>query len=154
MDAIRWNRYKTTDTVENLKYFRTVSDGVVTFMTKRTAFLTKGLSDDSVRIYYDANGGSGTMFHEALTLNGQKAVLKDCDFTAPEFNYIFVGWNTEKDGSGTSYQAGDSVTLDGDLTLYAQWQQISGLRAVLRALLQLMLTVLSLFLKTIVNTVC
>lgn len=154
MDAIRWNRYKTTDTVENLRYFRTVSDGVVAFMTKRTAFLTKGLSDDSVRIYYDANGASGTMFHEALTLNGQKAVLKDCDFTAPEFNYIFVGWNTEKDGSGTSYQAGDSVTLDGDLTLYAQWQQISGLRAVLRATLQLMLTLLSLFLKTLVNTVC
>lgn len=154
MDAIRWNRYKTTDTAKNLEYFRTVADGVVTFMTKRTAFLTKGLSDDAVRIYYDANGGSGTMFHESLTLNGGKAVLKDCDFDPPEFNYIFAGWNTEKDGSGTYYKAGDTVTLDGDLTLYAQWQQISGFRAVMRAMLQLLLTVLSLFLTTIVNTVC
>ena len=154
MDAIRWNRYKTTDTAEILDYYRTVADGVVTFMTKRTAFLTKGLSDDAVRIYYEANGASGTMFHEALTLNGMEAVLKDCDFDAPAFNYIFAGWNTEKDGSGTAYSAGDTVTLDGDLTLYAQWQQISGFRAVLRALLQLYLTVLSLFIKTIVNTVC
>ncbi|MGN1194499.1 MAG: CotH kinase family protein [Acutalibacteraceae bacterium] len=154
MDAIRWNRYKTTDTAENLEYFRMVADGVVTFMTKRTAFLTKGLSDDAVRIYYDANGGSGIMFHEELTLDGQKAVLKDNDFSAPAYNYIFVGWNTEKDGSGTSYSAGDTVTLDGNLTLYAQWQQISGFRAVLRALLELMLMVFSLFLNTIVNTIC
>ena len=154
MDAIRWNRYKTTDLDKNLEYFRIVADGVVTFMTKRTAFLTKGLSDDAVRIYYEANGARGTMFHEALTLNGMEAVLKDCDFDAPAFNYIFAGWNTEKDGSGTAYSAGDTVTLDGDLTLYAQWQQISGFRAVLRALLQLYLTVLSLFIKTIVNTVC
>lgn len=157
MDAIRWNRYKTTDLDKNLEYFRIVADGVVAFMTKRTAFLTKGFSDDAVRIYYDANGGSGMMFHEALTLNGKTAVLKDCDFEAPAFNYIFDGWNTEKDGSGTAYNAGDSVTLDGDLTLYAQWQQISGFRAVLRALLELSLTVFSLFLKTIVNmmdTVC
>ena len=157
MDAIRWNRYKTTDTAQILEYYRIVTDGVVNFMTKRTAFLTKGLSDDAVRIYYDANGGSGTMFHEALTLNGKKTVLKDCDFDAPAFNYMFIGWNTEKDGSGTAYSAGDTVTLDGDLTLYAQWQQISGFRAVLRALLELYLTVFSLFLKTVVNmmdTVC
>lgn len=154
MDAIRWNRYKTTDLGANLDYFRTVADGVVSFMTKRTAFLTKGLSDDAVRIYYDANGGSGTMFHEYLTLNGKKAVLKDCDYDGPAYNYIFAGWNTEKDGSGTAYRAGDSVTLDGDLTLYAQWQQISGFRAVLRALLELLLTVVSLFIKTLVNTVC
>ena len=154
MDAIRWNRYKTTDTTENLDCFKSAVNGVVTFIQKRTAFLTKGLADGNVRIYYDANGGSGTMFHEYLTVNGQKAELKKNSFDPPAYNYIFAGWNTEKDGSGTSYSAGDTVTLDGDLTLYAQWQQISGLRAVLRMVLELLLTVVALLIRTVINTVC
>ena len=33
----------------------------------------------------------------------------------------FIGWNTKKDGSGTSYAPGDVYTEDRDLLLYAQW---------------------------------
>lgn len=33
----------------------------------------------------------------------------------------FTGWNTSADGSGQSYEPGQTVVLDGDLTLYAQW---------------------------------
>ncbi|WKY46224.1 InlB B-repeat-containing protein [Eubacteriaceae bacterium ES2] len=33
----------------------------------------------------------------------------------------FKGWNTEADGSGTSYVPNDSITMAGDLTLYAIW---------------------------------
>ena len=39
-------------------------------------------------------------------------------------DYNFVGWNTRLDGTGTSYQPGDSFTaLESNLTLYAQWEQ-------------------------------
>lgn len=38
--------------------------------------------------------------------------------------YNFVEWNTLPDGTGTSYQPGDSFTApDGDITLYAQWDK-------------------------------
>lgn len=37
--------------------------------------------------------------------------------------YSFVGWNTAKDGSGTSYAAGDKVELSAPVTLYAQWKK-------------------------------
>ena len=34
----------------------------------------------------------------------------------------FLGWNTKADGSGTAYQPGDKITIEGkDLVLYAQW---------------------------------
>lgn len=34
----------------------------------------------------------------------------------------FQGWNTQSDGRGTSYSAGDNVTVSGaDVVLYAQW---------------------------------
>lgn len=37
--------------------------------------------------------------------------------------YSFEGWNTAKDGSGTSYTAGDKVELSAPVTLYAQWKK-------------------------------
>ena len=36
-------------------------------------------------------------------------------------NKSFKGWNTEENGSGTSYSVGDAVKGTGDITLYAQW---------------------------------
>lgn len=73
-----------------------------------------------------------------LTLNGQGANIKDDSSSIeitndPNESYIynvrlprlasdgktFKEWNTEPDGSGTSYSAGDHVRVDQDLTLYA-----------------------------------
>lgn len=36
--------------------------------------------------------------------------------------YKFTGWNTKPDGTGNTYRPGDSITLTGDITLYAQWK--------------------------------
>ena len=44
-------------------------------------------------------------------------------FTAEGF--VFDGWNTKQYGSGTDYAAGDTFTLAGDTTLYAQWREPS-----------------------------
>lgn len=40
----------------------------------------------------------------------------------------FIGWNTQADGSGSQYRAGETITLseeEGNATLYAIWQQCS-----------------------------
>ena len=43
--------------------------------------------------------------------------------TIPELSgRVFTGWNTKEDGSGTSCAPGTKLTLDDDLTLWAQWQ--------------------------------
>lgn len=36
--------------------------------------------------------------------------------------YQISGWNTQKDGSGTTYEVGVSYILQGDLILYAAWE--------------------------------
>ena len=36
--------------------------------------------------------------------------------------YIFLGWNTAADGSGTAYADGETITPTGSLILYAQWR--------------------------------
>ena len=35
--------------------------------------------------------------------------------------FIFAGWNTAADGSGTSYSEGNQFTINANTTLYAQW---------------------------------
>jgi len=36
--------------------------------------------------------------------------------------YTFINWNTKSDGTGTSYQEREIVTVSEDLVLYAQWE--------------------------------
>lgn len=38
-------------------------------------------------------------------------------------DYTFTGWNTQKDGKGTSYDAGADLILNDNTTLYAQWKK-------------------------------
>ncbi len=39
--------------------------------------------------------------------------------------YVFSGWNTQEDGSGTSYLAGSTLTVTADLSVHAQWKPAS-----------------------------
>ena len=42
--------------------------------------------------------------------------------------YDFVGWNTQADGQGTTYQPGENVhnlVASGSVTLYAQWRRVA-----------------------------
>lgn len=73
---------------------------------------------------YDANGGIGTMSAET-GVAGKIVTVAQNGFTRN--NYTFIGWNTQADGKGTAYKAGDSFTLtDKDTVLYAQWSKNSG----------------------------
>ncbi|MBR4529697.1 MAG: InlB B-repeat-containing protein [Lachnospiraceae bacterium] len=84
-------------------------------------------SPNAYSIRYDANGGTGDMdVSEALC--GETVTLRANSFV--NAGYRFVNWNTEPDGSGTSYadraQVIDLVTENnGSLTLYAQWAAIT-----------------------------
>ncbi len=71
-------------------------------------------------VTFDANGGEGEMDPQAV-VEGVKTQLNKNEFTRE--GYAFKEWNTKKDGSGQSYGNGESVTLEEDLTLYAQWKK-------------------------------
>ena len=77
-----------------------------------------------VNVSYDANGGTGTMESKTGDV-GSKIVIEQNGFARS--GYTFTGWNTQADGKGTAYKAGDSFTLtDKDTVLYAQWSKNSG----------------------------
>ena len=71
-------------------------------------------------ITFNSNTGSGTMGSQSISYNVATA-LNTNSFT--KTGYIFAGWNTESDGTGTNYTNGQEVTNIGDTTLYAQWEK-------------------------------
>ncbi|NLA10727.1 MAG: InlB B-repeat-containing protein, partial [Firmicutes bacterium] len=49
-------------------------------------------------------------------------IVLPSSFTAPA-GFVFTGWNTAADGSGTAYAPGATFVLDGNATLYAQYAE-------------------------------
>ena len=80
---------------------------------------------EQITVSYDANGAEGTV-PESVDLDAEDItemeVADQGDLVNGELP--FSGWNTEADGNGTAYSAGDTITyedLEGNITLYAQW---------------------------------
>ena len=114
-----WEKYMgTANPADYFKVDENVS-GVRIIRKNGEAALTGSSDLGDLYIIYDANGGEGTMDPQLVT--GTSAKLTANAFTKSDS--AFLGWNTKKDGSGTSYADGANVTLSGDLTLYAQWAQ-------------------------------
>ena len=72
-------------------------------------------------LVFDANSGAGG----PDTITGEGGSSVTIPETEPTLDgQIFQGWNTKSDGTGTSYDSGDAVTMPGSgetLTLYASW---------------------------------
>lgn len=78
-------------------------------------------------VIFDSNGGSGSMSNQSMTYDEAQNLTSN-SFT--KTGYTFKGWNTKADGTGESYNDGESVknlvsTSVSTITLYAQWEQNS-----------------------------
>lgn len=97
-----------------------VADRIVTF----TGVFTE---NDKVTLTYAPNGGTPM---DAVPPQESDYPEFTASVKAPANNfaktgYIFVGWNTKADGSGTKYEAGSSIKVSENTVLYAQWAKAS-----------------------------
>ncbi len=85
-------------------------------------YTSSATASSAVEITFDANGGTGTMAPQYFGLNAQRTLTANAFAKA---GYAFDGWNTEADGSGTSYTDEQALTFStgGELKLYAQWKK-------------------------------
>lgn len=76
----------------------------------------------TAKIVFDANNDSGETREVSVPANIAYTLPGSFEKWAKS-GYLFQNWNTASDGSGATYEAGDTVTLEeGDeLTLYAVW---------------------------------
>ena len=75
-------------------------------------------------VTYRGNGAdSGRIADITAYTPGEVATVKANGYTRD--GCTFTGWNTEPDGSGAPYKAGDRITMTGNVVLYAQWTRNS-----------------------------
>lgn len=90
-----------------------------------------GNKDSTVTLTYNANYGENpaTNTTNSIIKNNEKVTL--AQFTAlfpTRDGYQFTGWNTQANGKGVAFNAGDEARVDknGENVLYAQWKQLTG----------------------------
>lgn len=122
-DGMTWvdlNLSMTTVTITSatqIVYIRTTApDGVST--KDISIFLKKGYS-----ITYDENGsaiGSPPVDASVYSTGDSVIVLSGMDLGRP--GYSMASWNMDPNGTGESFNVGDSLTMgEQDITLYATW---------------------------------
>lgn len=93
------------------------------YFTEDTTLYANWIEEDNKYwIYYNANGGEGTMTRSICGVDAD-VTLKANTFTRK--GYKFAGWNTKADGSGKSYKnkaVVKNLAKEGEgITLYARW---------------------------------
>lgn len=104
---------------------------------KNTTYYAKFTSfdADAITVTYEYNLGSYP--HDSAVVadrgaSGDRITVKDGVMFRPHGDeYMFVGWSDTADGVVSlseklpgQYNAGDEITLDGNITLYAQWARL------------------------------
>lgn len=86
---------------------------------------TANWTANTYTIVFNANTAEGSMENESMTYDVSKTLTAN---TFTKEDHKFTGWNTKADGSGTSYNDKESVinlATDGEIILYAQWQELA-----------------------------
>jgi uncharacterized repeat protein (TIGR02543 family) len=88
------------------------------------AIYTANFAPNTYNVAFNANGGTGEDMGNQFFTYGESQSLYPNLFQLK--GYVFTGWNTNKDGSGTMYADGAEVknltqSVGGTVNLYAQW---------------------------------
>lgn len=72
-------------------------------------------------LLYESNFGGEDPKYSWVCPSGAEAEISNDMFQRR--GCFFLSWNTEADGSGTSYLPGEKITMDEDLVLYGIWDR-------------------------------
>lgn len=96
---------------------------VALHVTPSSGFNTTTMSE-VYTITYNSNGGTGTVSDSATYVAGDIVPLAQ-GTGLTRTGYVFAGWNTEADGSGTNYGPGEEIMMYKSLILHAIWLEAS-----------------------------
>ena len=113
----------TVDPPEEFAEYVTPASQTVTIAEDDSTVVEFYYDRKTFNISFDGNGAtSGNMEPLKMIWGVSKNLPKN---TYSKTGSLFTGWNTEKNGTGTSYADMQAVTFirrgEGDATLYAQW---------------------------------
>jgi uncharacterized repeat protein (TIGR02543 family) len=91
--------------------------------------LTEPVVPTTYTVTYNGNGSTGgtVPVDSSSYLTGAPVTVLGNTGSLVKTGYTFAGWNTQADGLGTTYAAGDSFDMGtSSVTLYAKWTEATG----------------------------
>ena len=90
-----------------------------------------GDKDSTVTLTYNANyegANPATNTINSIKNNAKVTLKQFTEFFPARDGYQFTGWNTQANGKGVAFKAGDEAHVDDvdENVLYAQWKQLTG----------------------------
>ncbi len=119
--------------VESPKKYNIITSHTIEAYTKKRGFLDSEVVSRSItakyRVIYNGNGNTGgtVPIDDPYDYNTTAAISGNAGKLVKE-GFVFLGWNTQPDGSGDDYIEGDTILIaTEDITMYAQWISEDGL---------------------------
>ncbi|MBP1736930.1 MAG: multidomain protein with s-layer y region, hyr domain [Oscillospiraceae bacterium] len=100
---------------ENVTLYATYNAGPTVILITNTLTYNANGADSGTAPEGDPDSSSDSQATFTVSGNTGSLLKTDCQF---------AGWNTASDGTGTTYQKGETVTVSGEQTLYALWKQV------------------------------
>lgn len=100
-----------------------ITFAVTTNTTIKPIFVAATAGTHSV--VYSANGATGGSAPSASVESaGATHIAEANSGNLTRTGFAFAGWNSSANGSGNQYAAGDSITVNSNISLFAQWTPV------------------------------
>ena len=106
-------------------------DVPVTWTEDKNGFVFYARWDcNSYVVFYDGNGAHGGKINPQSSLKYNSITVKSDSGIAGDIplyrnGYVFTGWNTKPDGTGSAAEPGTKLYLDSDYHFYAMWAPLA-----------------------------
>ena len=99
------------------------NSGAIYLSKIEIVWTTSGGGSTTYSVTYDDNGKtSGSVPTDATAYSsGATVTVLGNTGSLAKTGYAFSGWNTQNDGQGTNYTAGNTFAISANTTLYAKW---------------------------------
>jgi len=103
-----------------------MADVGITVADSNIVLYASWTQDETYTVTYDGNGHSSGRVPEDVNnyVLHATALIKANDNNLQRVGYRFTGWCFDKDGNGKHYAPQDSISVLGDIVLYAVWSQV------------------------------
>lgn len=123
LDAAAFAAGKSLNTAAHISG-KVSSGSTVTSVVIPSSICRTRMTAQTYTVTYHRNGAdSGETVDSRSYIFGDLAVVSENGYVRD--GHSFVGWNTQRDGSGTHHVPGSSITVTDHIHLYAQWTRNS-----------------------------
>lgn len=120
MNAIRWNKYGTTNADSILKSYNTAINTVKSYISQRFTFLSKAYRDDTYFVKYDIGDYGTELVHDTIIYSaGDMASVYGLPSATTDA--CCEGWYLNSDYSGDTLKPGSRFAVQGNTKLFAKW---------------------------------